>query len=290
MTIQDSVFHPPQFPPGRSLDTVIALDFDGHGGTEYVVTSRDTGASQIPGARADLIQTFSYDSATHAYRAVLIDTIFGAHSIHLRDLTGDGVPEVIVDVNSGGNDPIATLGMAVYSGHGGTIRPIFEAREGQPELTTMRGIPGPVIVLHDLYWPQFAPHVAARPYTSDLLTYREGKFVSVRSEQPRYFLDQADRYLREYRHQRDSVMRDTAAFDSSGDEVWAFDLLSPAALAIRSFQLADAQAQLRSFWSSEHDFLQRRLPDAYYDDLAALYAGKTSHGGTPPEEKAPALP
>jgi hypothetical protein len=286
MTIHDSIFHPPQFPQGRTLDTVMALDFDGRGRQEYVVTSRTGAPDSIPGARADLVQIFSYDSLAHAFRAVLVDSLIGVHDMFLRDLTGDGVPEVVVTTDGGGNDPIASRGLAVYSGSGGTIRTIFQRLDGDPELTTMRDADGPVIVTHDLYWPDFVPHVGARAYANDLLAFKGDRFVSVRADHPKFFLAEAQKYLDEYRHVRDSVTRDTADFDAADDDE-KIVLGSPAALAMLSLRLAGAQASLRSFWDSEKDFLGRRLSEDYMDDLSAIYAGTSS--GAPATGASPAF-
>ncbi len=263
--VYDLSFTTPKFEPPRRLDTLMAVDLDGSGRVEYIVTSiLDTGMV-IPGTRADMIQIYRFDTAARGYRPVVQDEILGATELKLRDLTGDRVPELIVPLNSGGNDPIASNGVNIYSGAGGAIRPIFQATHGDPTFTEIPGI-GSAILLQDELWPSFASHAEAEPYPSDIFAVRNGRYISVRHEARGFLMKKADEQLARYRSARDSVAADTTVSYESG-----MALFSPAALTILLLQEAEARASLRSFWSSERDFLRSRMLDYQYDELESIY-------------------
>jgi hypothetical protein len=260
------------------MDTVLSADLDGNGRNEYVVMS--VGADTLrPGTcRADLLQIYSYDPALGAYTLRLADSVAWASSYAVRDIDGDGRPELIVMTYSGGNDPIASGGIAIYTGGDGRIRPMFHAMSGDPQLSRLEGVRGEGILLHEELWPSFATHADAVEYLDDILAPRAGTFISVRKDQRARFVAQANQHLEEYRGLRARYMADTLAqADSAAREADSsldgpHPLFRPAALAIISFGRGGETGSLRSFWNSEKEYLQRRLPQVQYRELEALYA------------------
>lgn len=270
MTTGDPSFHLPHLPPGRTLDTVVAINLDGRDGNEYVVISH-TDESPF-GRNRTRIQVFAYDTRMHAFRIVVSGSAFRVDSLELRDLTGDGIPEVVALLDEGGNDEVATMGMAVYSGHGGRFRTIFKSLRGNPQPTIL-GSGRPAILYYQKHWPRFVAHVFAEPYVSDIFAVRNGAFVSVKREHPEVFLADAEDYLDQYRSTRDS----TAVTADSTSSTDGLQLLIPAKLVMTSFRLAGARASLRTFWDSERAFLRRRLRKEFFDYLVDVYEGTDSY-------------
>ncbi|MEP7219009.1 MAG: VCBS repeat-containing protein [Bacteroidota bacterium] len=266
------------FPEGRRIDTLLTADLDGNGRDEYVVMS--VGADTLrPGTcRADLLQIYSYDPTLNAYTLRLADSVAWASSYAVRDIDGDGRPELIVMTYAGGNDLVASGGIVIYTGGDGRIRPMFHAMSGDPQLAHVEGVRGEALLVHDELWPSFAAHADAVEYLDDILAPRQGTFVSIRKEQRGRFVAQANQHLEEYRTLRPQFMADTLA---PADSAWraadsSFDgphpLFRPAALAIISFGRGGEIGSLRSFWSSEKEYLRRRLPSVQYRELETLYA------------------
>jgi hypothetical protein len=158
--------------------------------------------------------------------------------------------------------------MYIYSGEGGKIRPVLKLDGGNPEFKQFKHSDGDAIIVYSELWPDFFAHAEAVPYVDDIMAFQGDSFVSARAEHQDFFRDQATEYLATYRSTRDSLR--TMATDSL-DEGGVYGLFSPAALAMRSFALADAVSSLRSFWSSEQSFLQKTLPDSQYTELESIY-------------------
>lgn len=274
----DLTFPDPTFAAGRTLDTLFSVDLDDDGRREYVVTSLAKEAMTAPGARADLVEIYRFDTISRSWQVVLSDTLFWGTGYRLREMTGDRAPEIIADVFGGGNDPIASNGMRIYSGDGGKIRTILSADDGNPEIRMLEGMNTPVVILHDLIWPPLVPHVQSVPYISDLLAFNGTAMASVRDRHADYFKRQADTLLARYAEGLKSARAPVA--ETIGENGLADadlpdgSLFALAAQAIIALDQAGEVSTLRNFWNRERDTLQAVLPAEQYDQLGELYAEK----------------
>ena len=278
--IYDLSFPTPTFEADRNLDTILAIDLTGTGRLEYVVSSLGSGEYFPPGTRADLVQIYQFDTASRSYRVVATDSIEWVETFELMDLTGDRSPELISRLHSGGNDPVASMGMTIYSGSDGPLRPIFRSRRGMPSFVRLTGNEAQAIVTHGELWPLFATHADAVIYVDDLFAWRNGRYISVREERSDFFMKLADSSLARYRDLRKTA--DTAsasqpvdslapaAIDTAGYDA-DMRLFNSAAVSILYLQRANAARYLLTFWSSERQFLERVLPLAFYQELEAIY-------------------
>jgi hypothetical protein len=186
----------------------------------------------------------------------------------------------VVDTHSGGNDIVASKGLMIFSGEGGSIRAVYSSSYGDPTLTPMEHAKGEAVLLHDELWPEFASHVDAVEYLSDVLAFSGEGYASIRHEQGHRFADEAAKYLREYREERGKFKGDTVVAASAGarpESSFAMHpLFSPAALAMLSFGTGGDLRSLRAFWGSERDYLMRRLPSNQFDELDAIYRRMTA--------------
>lgn len=274
--VYDMTFPQPKFAGGRMLDTIMNVDLDNDGRLEYIVTSIQKDGFAPSTARADHIALYRFDTLAKQFVTVSDDSLMWITELRLRDVTGDRLPDLVVNVDAGGNDLTASAGLYIYSGDGGKVRTIFHADNGDPQLATLEGIHGDAVLLHDELWPDFASHAEAAPYVADILVYKGNSFVSARREHERYFMQEADRYLTEYR-----TARGEAPPTESGSDAPTFDsvtttyemrLFTPAALALIAFGHADNGRALRSFWDSERDYLQSRLSPPQFAALDSMYA------------------
>lgn len=277
----DGISFRPQLPQGHALDTIIRADLDGDGGDELIVASLLRDSTTPASARADYLQFYTLDSAARNYRLLFADSLRWATSIGLADLSITPEPEVVVHTDAGGNDEIATRGMSIYAGgRGKTITRVYQTGRGNPSIEPASGHGLPRIVLHGLYWPPFMTHAQAIRYVDDYLVLRNGAVASVRKEEHDRFMASAEEALGEYGRLRAQYTADTlGASDSlaatapadSVDE--PHPLFVPAALAIIRMGRGGAYPALRSFWGSERDYLERRLPPEQFKELEMLYGG-----------------
>ncbi len=279
----DGISFSPQLPDGNRLDTIIRADLDGNGSDELIVASlgRDSIAPAI--ARADYIQFYTLDSAQRRYRLLYADSMLWASGISVRRLARTGGPVVIVTTDGGGNDEIATRGMSIYSGAGGGVGRIFQTNRGNPWIESLPGPDIARIVMEGQYWPPFMNHSQALRYIDDYLALRDGKLVSVRREYHEQFVAKAQEALARYGALRDRFKADTlrtgdSALAAANDSVdGPHPLFSPAALAILTLGRGGADRSLRSFWGSEWEYLERRIPPEQFQELATLYATMVEH-------------
>ncbi len=281
--VYDMTFERPEFEDARRIDTIMNVDLDDDGRLEYIVASILPEENLPPLARADLVQIYRFDTVAAGYAPVATDSVHWTAEYTLRDVTGDRLPDLLVRVNSGGNDLVASSGLYVYSGHGGSIRAVYRSTSGDPALATIEQVQGDAILVHDLFWPIFASHAEAAPYVSDILAFKvgpegagKGKFASVRGEQSRYFLKEAENYLTQYRDARNLPPVDTTGMDSTAIDSAIYTrevgLFNPAALTMIAFRNAGNGRSLRSFWDSERLYLQSELAPDRFTTLDSMYA------------------
>lgn len=272
----------PAMEDGRRLDTVIAVDGAAPHGARLVLS---LGADTLrpANARADLLQLFVYDPAAHGYRVAVADTLRWITAVSRRDLTGDGLAEIVVMSDAGGTDAVATRGVTIYAPTQNGLRTLYSARNGDPSFAVDAVHGDQLVMVRNEIWPDFASHADAVEYISDVLAYRNGVFTSVRREHAGIFIDQANAALAEYGRLRPQFAADTLKPkpDSSAtpDSLTVTDSLSDTvhplfmkgALAMLSFGCAGQARSVRAFWASESDYLETRLPRVQFAELRAIY-------------------
>jgi hypothetical protein len=238
---------------------------------------------------------FGYDSVARRWRSLLVDSLESARRIGLRDITGDGHEEIVIGLASGGNDPVASSGMNVYSAHGDGLRRVFRSTWQDPHIDTLEGISGPVITMRRELWPLFAPRADALVYIDDVFGYRDGRFRSVLAEASQYFRSRAERSVAAYGPLRTAVV---AALDSARraaasrrDSIVAagatempeveeardslsYDhelrLFQTTALVVLNRSKAGDMRGARAFWMQQRQFLRSVLPPEQFDELATF--------------------
>jgi hypothetical protein len=286
-------FEPPSYPDGRGIDTIASARVGRTGGVVFVVGSRNDSVAQTGGSRIDLVEAFAYDSLRSAWTRVLSDSVEGAERLELRDATGDGHDDIVVRLTQGGNDPVSTSGMNIYSADGGALRRVFRSTWMDPHLDTLDGIVGPVITVHRALWPLFAPRADALVFVDDVFGFRDGRFRSIIAVARAHFRAAARRAVERYRPLRDSIDRqvraarraDAARRDSlqrlgiaendgaRGDSLSyeeSLRLYQACALVLINDVKSGDERAARAFWIGQREFLRSVLPDEQFDELAAF--------------------
>jgi hypothetical protein len=267
--LNDTTFHIPSFPEGRRLDTVIRIDPVGKASPSFLVASIAEDTARYVSGRADLWQLYTYDPLIRHYSVAFLDSAQWATGFRLEDLTGDGKPELIVPLNGGGNDIVATMGLRVYSFDGG-LHQIYGSDSGDPTISGTGG--RTTIELHAELWPSFASHADAHEYLDDIHAYRDGRFTSIRTEQRARFITLAQGYLKEYAEERPNFTGDTLTGGVPPDSDIPHALFRPAAMAVLCFGRGGDLRSMRSFWGSERAYLSKRMPNNQFLELETIYA------------------
>jgi hypothetical protein len=198
-----------------------------------------------------------------------------------RDVTGDGRADLVIFTGGGGNDMVASNGLEIISWQRDSLRVVYGSDHGDPELQGQPGVHGLLILNHQELWPPRGSHADVVEYVSDILAFRNGTFTSVRKEQSQLFMSYVNGYIAAYRAARDEHAGDTlrTASDSLrlADSLAAEASETPSplyvqpALALISLELANQPRMIRSFWSSERDYIRRRIPASDFQHLETIY-------------------
>lgn len=261
----DTTFHPPTYPAGRSVDTVLTLSLGaGRAPAYFVASSNDTASGRL--GRSDLVEVFVYDPPLRRYAKLLSDSVEAATGISVQEVTGGGTPEVVVPLRQSGNDPITSNGLNVYSADDGAVRAVFRSRWMNPRLDTLSGYYGDVICLSREVWPLFATHADAETYVDDVYAYEQGLYRSVARKIPGFFRERALEQRRRFRELRDTLLPDSTTYAQQ------VVLFRSAALAILNFVKANAIGEARRFWNMQRAYLAVALRPEQYDELEAFVA------------------
>ena len=121
----------------------------------------------------------------------------GTKAVHVRDLDGDGEPEVWVDIWAGGAHCCTQMELLRFSG--GAYRQQEQVFETGYKLKDLDGDGIPEFKTNDYRFAYAFTYVAASPFPVRVLSYRAGKFTAVTKRFPKLVRKDRDRYKRVYR-------------------------------------------------------------------------------------------
>lgn len=272
----DTSLHPEDFGDGAVRET-LSCDLDGDGIAERVLVTLDTSGTHPADAIGDRVIVVARRNGTGDWAVVAIDTSRWTISVESRDVTGDRLPDLVLERSAGGNDPIASNGMAIISADGSydrRIRTILSLRHGNPTLVNGADT-GAAVAIHARLWPPLVPRTESFEYVDDILRFRQGIFRSDPVAREERFARLVRISLREYRTVRPLVRADTIRFDDSGAADWSAAsrisaLFPPAArILLYSLRCGDARGS-EAFWSRERDYLRDRMPRAQFELLDSM--------------------
>lgn len=286
--IVDTMFRADTFAAGGRVQRVIDCDLDGDGESEkiVVVLSHTDGApSQALGNRVVVV---ARSRESGLWVSAVVDSSRWTTSLALRDVTGDHLHDIVMDRNSGGNDPIASLGMGVISAHGGNIRTVLSLRHGAPVFIDSSQGRGVVGVMGKL-WPPMTARSESVDYLDDVLAFRDGLFRTARATNQARFARLTKESLRSYRAMRPSFVGDTARFSDSAREVAGepeptSPLFTPAALVFLYARRCGDISMAEIFWNREKLFLRSRMPPEQWNVLDSFSMRLMAGDNVPWEE------
>jgi hypothetical protein len=186
---------------GRKAE-VQRVDVNNDGFEDAVVMYyRDTTKSANKAA-SKLIRGFEvlviheYNPSTQSFAQTFQHPYFYGTSVEARDVNRDGVLELVVATDGGGNSALATRGMAVIGRMDGTYKEIAVLDEGAPELITTKDSVT-LMLSHAVFAPDFSSKAdevqvidSVHIFSSDAAVRRKVRDTTLRS----YLVQAADRY------------------------------------------------------------------------------------------------
>ncbi len=245
---------------GRTPVDTLHVDCTGDGTPEMAIASRSDSLEQDPMLRGsfDRVDILTSDPPV---RRLFFDLVDYGRSMESRDLTGDGVGDIIVHLDAGGNNPITSRGMHCYGlNDNDEVTLLFYAASGLPRLQDLDDDGDSEILLSDQFWGM-VPHSEAIGFTVQIFTYEHGLYVPARERFRPYFTP----ILAKRRSAYERLRR--APVDSEEARLQLY--LRMADYLVWSYARGGA-TEAAARWRAEREFLRSALSAEQFEDLRSF--------------------
>ncbi|MBN1447494.1 MAG: hypothetical protein JXA28_06155 [Bacteroidetes bacterium] len=246
----------------RIIVDSLFTDCTGDGVPELVLTSRTDSLDGDPIMHGgfDRVDILSPEPSG-GYRRLFFDVVDYGRSLDARDVTGDNISDVIVLLDAGGNNPIASRGMHLYGRNDkGNVTLLFYSSSGHPVLRDLNDDGSSEILLSDQFWGMVA-HSDVIGFTSEIYTFDAGTYVAAKERFPSYF----DSILRQKRAEYEQLRND----ERGGEEQRTRRYLRFAEYLVWSYARGGASAA-GVLWRTEREYLRSVLSQEQCDDLESF--------------------
>lgn len=242
---------------GSVLLDSLREDVNGDGIEELIVTSRldENAEDQLLLDSFDRIDI--YLQSHEGYRRLFLDVIDYGASVVCEDVTGDGIRDVLVRVDAGGNNPIAAQGLHVYGLNAkGNMTLLYYSPSGAPVLRDLDNDGSREILVSDQFWGMMA-HSEVIGFTREVYAYNGEGYILANDAFSQWF----DTILK-------ARKRDYEKARGGADNEEGRTLLYTRAAEYLVWNLARGGSErLNAVWRAEEAFLRQRLNEEQFGDL-----------------------
>lgn len=238
------------------LDSVRA-DVNGDGIEELIVTSRldEEAEDALLLDRFDRIDIYRQDRT--GYQRLFLDVIDYGVSVTCEDVTGDGIADILVRLDAGGNNPIEAQGLHVYGlNEKGNMTLLFYSPSGAPVLRDLDNDGSREILVSDQFWGMMA-HSDVIGFTREVYAYNGESYVFANDAFSAWF----DTILRARKKEYEQARR------GADNEEGRIQLYTKAAEYLVWNLARGGINRLNIVWRAEEPFLRQRLNEEQIGDL-----------------------
>jgi hypothetical protein len=242
---------------GAMVRDSMRVDVNGDGAAELVIASRAEDGEDDPllADRFDRIDVYAH--GTEGFRRLFVDAVDYGTALDSADVTGDGVSDLLIRLDAGGNNPIATQGLHIYGRDTrGMVVLLFYSASGAPVLRDLDGDGRQEVLVSDQYWGMMA-HSEVIGYTREVYAFAGDSYEKANTRFASWFNTMLASRRRTYEQARrgaDSEEGRTRLYLEAAEYlVWHLG--------------RGGVADLRTVWNAERSVLRQRLNDDQYDDL-----------------------
>ncbi len=238
------------------LDSMRA-DVNGDSRDELIVTSRAEGDVDDALLRDRFDRIDIYRQGSDGFRRLFLDVIDYGTAVTCEDVTGDGVRDVLVQLDAGGNNPIAAQGLHVYGLNAkGNMTLLFYSASGAPVLRDLDNDGIREILVSDQFWGMTA-HSEAIGFTSAVYSFDGECYVAANEA----FAEWYDAKLKPLKRAYEQARR------GPDSEAGRLQLFTHAAEYLVWNYARAGRERVNAVWREERSFLQQHLSPEQYDDL-----------------------
>ncbi|MBV6477857.1 MAG: hypothetical protein HGGPFJEG_00602 [Ignavibacteria bacterium] len=253
----------------RKFYKIEKVDLNSDGKNEIIVfsTLKDSVEKFVSFYNFDMIEIFVLDSALSKYKKVLSDTVDYSENYYFEDLAKNGIKQILIQTNSGGNDAVASRGMFIYEMDRDAVRLVKYFDTGDPVLKDLKNDGRKEILVTDVFWG-IMPHVNVIYYTAGIYKYENGDLKLVNPEFGEYYEGRLKELKEKYYGIKKKVEMGMQPVDLS------YPLYREAAEVFVNYIAKGDLAGLKKFWDEEKNSLKDNLPEDEFKDLEN-YIGKS---------------
>ncbi len=260
------------------LRAILTRDINGDGSPERVLVALDSTETHPADAIADRVVVMTRIDGSTTWTVAAIDSSRWTISVECRDVTGDHLPDLVLTRSAGGNDPVASVGLAVISSDGSDdrrIRTVLSLRHGDPIVVDSSEDEATVVVRARL-WPPQVPRTESFEYMDDILRFSRGIFRSDLGLRQSRFRSLLRNAMTEYRSIRPLHRGDTSRYADSLEVEWSSEPrtspLFPPAARVLLYALKSGDVEGGDlFWRREQEYLRKRLPRGQFELLDSMW-------------------
>ncbi|MBR9977212.1 MAG: hypothetical protein KFH87_03905 [Bacteroidetes bacterium] len=246
--------------PGAVLVDSMSADMTGDGQEELIIVSQTEEYTDDPLLvdRFDRVDLYTRNDT--GITQLFVDPVDYGLSFSTEDVTGDGVTDLLVHLDAGGNNPISTQGLHVYGLNASRkVTLLFYSPSGAPVLHDIDENGQKEILVADQYWGMM-PHSEVIGFTRFVYAFDGNSYVESNARFAAWF----DTILEK---QRRAYARSLRSSRSSGSEDQSNEVYLRAAEYLAWNLPRGGARRVRTVWRAEEDVLRRHLNDEQFSDL-----------------------
>lgn len=248
----------------RKIYKIEKQDLNNDGNKEIMVMSvmKDSAEIYSDYYNFDMLEVFVLDPGKKSFVKVLSDTVDYSESYSFVDLGNDSMKQMLINTNLGGNDKIASRGMFVYGMRADNkINLIKYFDTGDPKVEDIKKDGTKEIMVSDLFYGVL-PQQDAIDFVKEIYKFENQDLVLRNNEFGEFYDNKLKELLGNY-----SGVRKKAEMGMQLTDM-AYPLYMQAAEVIINYYAKGDMKNLRTFWDSEKEFLEKNLPQDEFLDLS----------------------
>jgi hypothetical protein len=246
---------------GAALIDSMQADLTGDGIPEVILFSLADSLAEEPLLQGNFDRVDIFDTTRKPIEKLFFDLLEDGRRAFSEDVTGDGVTDLIVEVDGGGNNPVISRGVHLYGlNDRGQVTLLFFTTSGSPELRDLDGDGVREILLSDQFWGMMA-HADAIVYTREIYSFDGNSYLYSNDRYAGYFDRMLTARSRSYEQEK--------RVSHNSDEARLRLYRKTADVLAWSYARGGA-ARVSRLWRGEETYLKSELYEEQYEDLSAF--------------------